>query len=114
MPQAATEVAANEITVEFDASIQSLDALQAAAYRLIGAATCRIDRGDGRFLCRLAPAASLPKTKTHDPEALRSRFHDLVTDENVRERLAVKTEPVRNLILSLAFGSLAFPPDDKR
>jgi hypothetical protein len=42
-----------------------------------------------------------------DPESLRRRFLELVTDENVRENLSAKTEPVRNLILSLAFGSLA-------
>jgi His-Xaa-Ser system protein HxsD len=109
----ATEAAANEITVEFDDSVQSLDALRAAAYRLIGAATCHIERSNGHFLCRLEPAASPTNGKMHDPEAIRLRFQDLVTDENMRERLAARTEPVRNLILSLAFGSIAFPPADK-
>ena len=105
-----TESSANEITVGFDASVQSLDALQAAAYRLIGSATCRIDRSAGRFVCCLTPPASSQSSrKMCDTEVLRSRFQDLVTDENVRERLAAKMEPVRNLIMSLAFGSLAFP-----
>jgi hypothetical protein len=36
-----------------------------------------------------------------------------VTDENVREALRAKTEPVRNLILSLSFGSLAAQSLDK-
>jgi hypothetical protein len=38
---------------------------------------------------------------------LRRQFIDLVTDENVRERLRPQMEPVRNLILTLAFGALA-------
>ena len=42
-----------------------------------------------------------------DLEALRVHFLDLVTDENLRERIAAQTEGVRNVILSLAFGSLA-------
>jgi hypothetical protein len=87
--------------------------LESAAYRLIGIAACRIDRSDGRFVCCLSPEADLPNTKTPNTKALQLRFLDLVTDENVRERLATKTEPVRNLILSLAFGSLALPPTAK-
>jgi len=113
MPQAATESTANEITVEFDAGTQSLDALQAAAYRLIGTATCRIDRSEGRFICHLAPIPGPSNPKKLDTEPTKSRFLDLVTDENVRERLAIKTEPIRNLILSLAFGSLTLPPTTK-
>src|SRR5262245_38733207 len=100
---------AGEITVEFDATVQSADALHAAAYRLIGVATCEIERRVGRFVCRLTAVAT---SKATDSEALRIRFLDLVTDENLRERLAAKTEPVRNLILSLAFGSLASPSAD--
>jgi hypothetical protein len=38
-------------------------------------------------------------------------FLELVTDENLRETMARKSEPLRNLILSLAFGSLAQPVD---
>jgi hypothetical protein len=43
------QVAGTTTQVEFDASIQSLSALEAAAYRLIGTATCQIKRTDGRF-----------------------------------------------------------------
>ena len=92
---------AAEVRVDFDAAAQSLSALNAAAYRLIGTATCQIDEEGARYVCRLIPAAQL------DPESLRRRFLQLVTDENVRENLSAKTEPARNLILSLAFGSLA-------
>lgn len=97
---------ANEVIVEFDGTIQSLDALSASAYRLVSLATCQIDKDDDRFVCRLTPRKSAPSGKIPDLEFIRLHFIDLVTDENLRERIAAKTEPVRNLILSLAFGSL--------
>jgi His-Xaa-Ser system protein HxsD len=92
---------AAEITLDFDAATQPLSALNAAAYRLIGTATCQIEARGTRLVCRLTP------TGQTDAEQLRARLLELVTDENVRETLRVKTEPVRNLILALAFGSMA-------
>jgi His-Xaa-Ser system protein HxsD len=95
-----------EVIVDFDAATHSLSALNAAAYRLIGTAVCQIDFSDGRYVCRLTPSGQL------DADSIRSRYLELVTDENVREHLRAKTEPVRNLILSLAFGSLAAQSQD--
>ena len=46
---------ATDLVVEFGAGVQSLGALQAAAYRLIGTATCQIDQVSDRFVCRLVP-----------------------------------------------------------
>jgi His-Xaa-Ser system protein HxsD len=94
-------------TVEFDSSIQSLGALESAAYRLIGMATCQIERNSDRFICHLTPKASPSQGEPVSGSALRERFLDLVTDENLRLRIAEKTESVRNVILALAFGSLA-------
>ncbi|HZU44055.1 MAG TPA: hypothetical protein VE994_15365 [Terriglobales bacterium] len=98
---------ADGVAVEFDDAVQSLDALNAAAYRLLDVANCAIEKRDGKFVCRLTA-----KGPMQDGEALRVRFLDYVTDENVRQNLAVKTEPIRNLILSLAFGALASKHDD--
>ncbi|WP_298875730.1 hypothetical protein [uncultured Bradyrhizobium sp.] len=108
MPQAATEKhdLRISIAVDFDAGVQTLDALQAAAYRLIGIATCRIEKIDGRFICYLDAEGRLPRP-AEEAEKLRTRFIDLVTDENLRARLAEKTSGVRNVLLALAFGSLA-------
>lgn len=92
-----------EVVVDFDAAVQSLAALNAAAYRLSGTAACHIDLADGWYVCRLNAASA------SDLDALRCRYLQLVTDENVRETLRSRTEPVRNLILSLAFGALAAP-----
>jgi His-Xaa-Ser system protein HxsD len=115
MPQVVTEKSAPRISVDvdFDASIQTLDALQAAAYRLIGIATCRIEKVDGRFICNLETQGRVPLGPTEDADKLRTHFLDLVTDENLRARLAEKTTGIRNVMLALAFGSLAADQADK-
>jgi His-Xaa-Ser system protein HxsD len=91
------------ITVEFDEGVYTLDSLNAAAYRLIDAASCQIEVNNRKLVCRLTPKDGVKA----DEEAIRLRFLDCVTDESIRERLSTKVEPVRNLILSLAFGALA-------
>jgi His-Xaa-Ser system protein HxsD len=101
-----------EVVVEFDAATQSIAALNAAAYRLIGTCACQIEQSGDRYLCRLTFSGA-DRNGQEDLDILRIRFIDFVTDENLRERLAAKTDPIRNLILSLAFGSLAAPPEQK-
>jgi His-Xaa-Ser system protein HxsD len=109
MPQAASGLAPSPVTivVDFDSSIQSLAALDAAAYRLIGTATCQIDRVGDRYVCRLTLSTSVQNRDALSDDDLRERFLNLVVDENLRNRVAEKTEGVRNVILALAFGSLA-------
>jgi His-Xaa-Ser system protein HxsD len=99
------DVAASDAVVEFAVAVQSLGALQAAAYRLIGTATCQIDRTADRWVCTITPISG--SKKSQDSAALKIQFLDFVTDENLRERIALRTDGVRNVILSLAFGSLA-------
>jgi His-Xaa-Ser system protein HxsD len=100
-------------TIEFDSSTQNLAALESAAYRLIGIATCQIQRNSDRFICRLTPKGNHSQREPVSGSALRERFLDLVTDENLRLRIAEKTESVRNVILALAFGSLASSQKDQ-
>jgi len=85
MPQAAKLPAASpvEVAVDFDSSVQSLSALDAAAYRLIGIATCRIDRVEGRYVCRLAPSANPQKGVVLSSDDLKERFLNLVADEKL-------------------------------
>ncbi len=108
MPPAAEVSAASPvgIAVDFDASVQGLGSLEAAAYRLIGTATCKIDRVAGRYVCQLLPSVSPQKGAAASADLLKERFLNLVADENLRARVAEKTDGVRNVILALAFGSL--------
>lgn len=98
-----------EVVVEFEHRVQTLAALREAAYRLIGQASCQIEDHEGRYVCRIQPN---PKLKTHDDE-IRSRFLDLVTDQNLRETIALQTQPVRDLLVALAFGALAEASEPK-
>ncbi len=92
----------SDIVVRFNPSMQSLGALQEAAYRLIGQAACHIDEADGRYVCQLTP--SQPQLQGDD---LRTHFLNLVTDENLREKVGRDTDRLRDVIVALAFGSLA-------
>jgi His-Xaa-Ser system protein HxsD len=95
-----------ELTLEFSAT-QSLSALQATLYRLIGTAVGTIDQIDDKWVCKLEVVPAVLKKNPLDAAALRIRFLELLADENLRETIASKTAPVRNLMLALAFGSLA-------
>jgi His-Xaa-Ser system protein HxsD len=95
-------------TVEFDQATQSLEVLNAAAYRLLGSAICKIDPIGTKYVVSVAASAAA----STDVDDLGRRFMATVIDENVRQQIAQRTEPVRNLILALAFGSLAHPMSD--
>jgi hypothetical protein len=99
-----------EIVVEFDRSTQSIGALQEAAYRLVGVASCIIQSGDRTLVCRLEANENGGARKLA-PIALRTLFLDLVTDENLREKVAAETAATKDLILALAFGALATQED---
>jgi His-Xaa-Ser system protein HxsD len=92
-----------EFSIEFAKRDQSLGVLREAAYRLIGEATCQIESTDDAYLCRLNIAKGNAKSESD----LRARFLDLVTDENLREKIASETGRTRDLIVALAFGALA-------
>lgn len=114
MPPAAKLPAASsvEVAVDFDSSVQSLSALDAAAYRLIGTATCQIERVGDRYVCRLVSSANRQKRAALSSDELKERFLNLVADENLRSRVAERTDGVRNVILALAFGALAANQND--
>jgi His-Xaa-Ser system protein HxsD len=96
------------VALEFDGSVQSLEALHAAAYRLIGKATCEIKKTDTGFECLLTS-----NSRQQEAEELKRTFLELLADENLRETVNARTEGVRNLILSLACGSLAAQQNDR-
>jgi His-Xaa-Ser system protein HxsD len=100
-----------EVLVEFDRITQSFGALKEAAYRLIDAASCIVETAGDRFVCRLLPKEGVV-TGSLGERGIRLRFIDLVTDENLREKVSAETAGVRNVIVALAFGALAEQRDD--
>ena len=70
-----------EVVIEFDAATQSLAALNAAAYRMIGMSTCQVETSSGRYVCRLGLHEGYEKRhQALDVESVRMRFIDLVTE----------------------------------
>lgn len=97
------------ITIEFDQATQSLEALNAAAYRLLGSAICKVEPVGTKYV--VSVEVSTPGAT--NSEELSQRFMATVIDENVWQQIARRTEPMRNLILALAFGSLAHPQNKR-
>jgi His-Xaa-Ser system protein HxsD len=95
-----------EILVEFDRVTQGVGALQEAAYRIIDVASCIVETAGDCFVCRLLPKEGVA-TASLGERGIRLRFIDLVTDENLREKVSAETAGIRNVIVALAFGALA-------
>jgi hypothetical protein len=77
------EAQTSTIVLSFDASTQELGALLEPAYCLMAQASCRIAASRDRYLCRLVPKSTNPTG-----DALRASFLDLVTDVDLRARVA--------------------------
>ena len=92
--------------IEFDRAIQNIGPLREAAYRLIGVASCVIETTADHYVVRLELNDAGTDQRSSGQDA-RMRFIDLVTDENLREKIAAETTGVRNVILALAFGAMS-------
>src|SRR5436309_13087968 len=89
----------SKLTLDFSTKTQSLSALQSTLYRLIGTAVGTVEQVDERFLCKLEPASKPLRGRPVGRDALKQRFLELLADENLRETIATKTEPQRNVLL---------------
>jgi hypothetical protein len=101
-----------EVIIEFDRAVQGIGPLREAAYRLIGQASCILETAGDLFVCRLQLVDSEP-ARALGGHNLRQRFLDLVTDENLREKVSAETAGIRNVVLALAFGALAEQSDSQ-
>ena len=86
-------------TLIFDRGAYSLDSLQRAAYRFCDKITVDIATDAEVYRCTLHARAD----DALDP-AVVSDFRVEALDQALRERIRTETEPVRNLILALAFS----------
>jgi His-Xaa-Ser system protein HxsD len=93
------EVNESVVVVKFAAGVFSIDAIKRAAYRFVDRLTIEIEPHADEIVCRLRPNAANP-----DPAALESEFRNEVLDQDLRIQIGHETEPLRNLILSLAFS----------
>lgn len=93
--------AAPELQVCFAAELYSLDAIKRAAYRVSDRVIVEILQSSATITCILRPS---PAARGGDTTQLEHDFRLEVLDQDLRARIAAETEPLRNLILSIAFS----------
>jgi His-Xaa-Ser system protein HxsD len=94
------------VEVSFDQATVGLDALQRAAYALANVMTVDIATSGEKYVCRL-----FPREPAADADALAHRMRAEVIDQSLRLRIAVETEPLRNLVFALAFSQTGLAGD---
>lgn len=93
------------MTVEFDTTATTVDAVQRAAYRLSDRMSVDVRLRGDMVVCVVYP---LP---VESVELVIADFRNGVLDETLRARIRAETEDVRNAILSLAFSRTGLIPE---
>ncbi|MBX8484257.1 His-Xaa-Ser system protein HxsD [Pseudomonas cichorii] len=88
-------------TLVFDERLYDAQVLQKAAYRSINALTVEITTDGIHFICALS--SNIGVDESSFLSAIQE-FKKDVLDYQLRHRLAVETQPIKNLILGLAFS----------
>ncbi len=86
-------------SVIFDEQLYDAQVLQKAAYRSLNSLTVEITTGKGELCCALSSNIGEPAFLLAIQE-----FKKDVLDYQLRHQLAVETQPIKNLILGLAFS----------
>ena len=96
-----SEKETEEIELRFQAAVFSLECLKRAAYRFshLAAFDFRIDSEE--IIVRVRPLESIPPSRDIFSS---QKFKRQVLDEDLRSKIAEKTEPLRNTILSHVFS----------
>lgn len=89
------------VKLEFDSNFYSIEAIQKACYRYINLFAPNLSLKDGVITCELSPNKdlSLDSIQHHLNELQREAL-----DQQLRVKIRTETEPVRNLILGIAFS----------
>ena len=95
-------------SVSFDIRVFSVSAIKKAAYRYLDSFAIDINLHENDIHCSLHFSSSLSAEKRN---ALTDDFKKEVLDQDLRERLKLETEPVRNLILAHTFSKTGIVSD---
>lgn len=88
--------------ITFDEKLYDVEAIQKAAYRSVNVLTVDITITDGKINCLLKPNIGASEAGfAYGVE----EFRKDVLDQQLRIKLKAETEPVRNLILGIAFSN---------
>jgi His-Xaa-Ser system protein HxsD len=91
----------DSIELEYDSQAFSVEAAQKAAYRLIQYFVLDLKIEGAKFFCTLTPIKNINKETF---EIAIEEFKRNILDEQLRLKIKKETEPVRNLILGIAFS----------
>lgn len=91
----------SRVSVAFDRSLFSGDAIQRAAYRMAHRFSVEVTVSADSYECGLD---SIVGVGVSDEDVALFRVH--VNDYTLRERIRAETEATRNVILALAFSNL--------
>ena len=90
-----------QMAVVFDSQVYSLIAIKKAAYKYLDAFSADISVIDNKVHCLL----SFPSSNSDEGcSIIIDDFKKEVLDQDLREKIRVETESVRNLILAYAFS----------
>lgn len=88
-------------TLIFDERLYDVQVLQKAAYRSINSLTVDITSMGGQFFCALSSNIGVDEASFLTAV---QEFKKDVLDYQLRHRLNAETQPIKNLILGLAFS----------
>lgn len=95
--------------IEFDKSIFSTDSVLAASYKKLNIFAVDLTTTEDKFVCTLVKGNEISEDLFQ--KAVED-FRKEVVDQELRLRIKRETEPVRNLILSLAFSRTGLQRDE--
>lgn len=98
-----------KIDVTFDTAVFSLDAVKTACYKFLDRFTPEIELCDAKIVCHLAFA---DKSSDAVVSASVDNLKKEVLDQDLRLKLKIETEPIRNLILAHAFSKTGLIADE--
>lgn len=97
------------VRLTFDEHIYSIGTIQKAAYRSSSFFTIDISVGDSKIHCTLFPTL---ESDDQDFAQAVEDFKKDVLDYHLRTKLKEESEPIRNLILGIAFSRTGLQGDE--
>ena len=97
-----SENADGTVTVIFDARVYVLDAIKKAAYKFAKDCSIILASDEDKFVATVTSFD--PNADNNSRTRLVGAFCNEVIDQELREKIAIQTEPMRNLILAQAFS----------
>ena len=98
-----------EKQLDFDAQCVSLIAIKKASYIFTDKFAVNVEEVKNKFICTMLFKKDIDEA---DMEDIAIDFRNEILDQELREEISQKTEPVKNLILAFAFSKSGLTDDE--